>query len=65
MGDVTEVSSNVSLPEDVVYTQQVKDAENDSSAEEDKKTPKNHVENNSEGSESPPDELGRYIDVKV
>jgi hypothetical protein len=65
MGDVTDVSSNVSLPEDVVYTEQAKDAENDRSVEEDQKTPKNQVENNSEGSENPPDELGRYIDVKV
>jgi hypothetical protein len=81
MGDVAEVSSNVPLPEDVVYTQREADAEEDTRVNEEQRVlnnngvkepePENRAVNEqgpineSEASNNSPDGLGRYIDVKV
>jgi hypothetical protein len=81
MGDVAEVSSNVPLPEDVVYTQREADAAEDLRVNEEHRVlnnngvkepePENRVineagpVNESGASNNSPDGLGRYIDVKV
>ena len=81
MGDVAEVSSNVPLPEDVVYTQREVDTEEEMRVKEEQRIP-NHNEikepepenrvvkgpeavNESEVLNDSPDGLGRYIDVKA
>ena len=75
MGDVAEVSSNVPLPDDVVYPQREAATEEDRRVEGEQRVPdnhgvnelesENHGVNESKSSESTPDELGRYIDVKA
>ena len=72
MGDVAEVSSNVPLPEDVVYTQREENTEQDKKVKEEQRVPDNNNEvngsepiNESEASKNTPDGLGRYIDVKA
>ncbi|UCB46278.1 MAG: hypothetical protein JSV25_02315 [Spirochaetota bacterium] len=72
MGDVAEVSSNVPLPEDVVYTQREENTEEDTKVKEEQRVPDNNNEvngsepvNESEASKNTPDGLGRYIDVKA
>ena len=72
MGDVAEVSSNVPLPEDVVYTQREENTEQDKKVKEEQRVPDNNNEvngsepvNESEASNNTPDGLGRYIDVKA